>query len=165
MTPAASRPCPTRLLMALSLFAALGLPSCKSTTAPTASGAATLVVTVVPDPIVATNTLNPAVFDYDISWKVTITDTGGVGGSLNFVTGHLYDPLTGQPANSTILDKNDLLVLFGQDHIPPNGTITVQQQLSYRLAERGRQAILSVEVQMLDDNSNVINQGGLVQVQ
>jgi hypothetical protein len=147
------------------LLGALALGSCGGTTSPSGTGTASLTILVVPSPITATNTLNPAVFDYDIRWTVTITETAGVGGSLHFVSGTLYDPLSGQQTGHTALDSNDLLVLAGANHLAPRGTLTVQQQMSYRLASRARQALLSVSVEMLDDNGHLIDPATLIQVQ
>jgi hypothetical protein len=155
----------TRTLGSLGLLLSLGLVGCNDTGTITTGTAANLVVTVTPDPIISTNSLNPTIADYDAQWSVTITETAGVGGNLMFVTANLYDPNTGAQGGHTSLDANDLLVLAGESHLPAKGTLKVQQTLSYRLPSRGKQALLSVEVEMKDDNGNLLDPAVLVQVQ
>jgi hypothetical protein len=147
------------------LASSLALATCHSSTAPSGTGTAVLAITVVPNPIKATNSLDPLVYDYDVQYSVTITETAGVGGALQYVSGTLYDPLSGIQVAHTLLDSSDLLVLAGENHLPPKGTLTVQQQLSYRLPSRGRQALLSVDVAMTDDNGHTIEPGVLVNVE
>ncbi|HWX25047.1 MAG TPA: hypothetical protein VN083_08400 [Vicinamibacteria bacterium] len=148
------------------LLLPLALAGCNNnnTTSSTAAFAA-LTLTVAPNPIIAKNTINPGVFDFDIQWTVTITETAGVGGDLNFVSATLFDPSTGIEIGRTSLDSSDLLVLAGANHLNPKGTLTVNQNLSYRLASRGRAALLSVTAEMRDTNKNLLDPSILVQVQ
>ena len=129
------------------------------------AGSAALTLTVSPNPIIAKNTINPGLFDYDIQWGVTITETAGIGGSLHFVSATLYDPSSGLAVGRTSLDSSDLLVLAGANQLAPKGTLTVNQNLSYRLASRGRAALLSITVEMQDTNQNLLDPSVLVQVQ
>jgi hypothetical protein len=150
------------------LLLPLVLPACnnKNNTTSASGIEAALALTIVPNPVVAMNTLNPTIADYDIRWMVTITETAGVGGDVQFVKATLFDPSTGlEAAQPTLLDSSDLLVIEGTNHLNPKGSLTVSQQLSYRLASRGRAALLSIAVEMKDDNGNLIDQSTLVQVQ
>jgi hypothetical protein len=140
--------------------------ACNNNTSPTTTtGSAALTLTVSPNPIIAKNTINPALFDYDIQWTVTITETAGIGGDLHFVSATLYDPSSGLAVGRTSLDSSDLLVLAGANHLNPKGTLTVNQNLSYRLPSRGRATLLSIAVEMLDSNQNLLDPSVLVQVQ
>lgn len=156
----------SRFYLAPCLLALL-LPACSNTPVSATGTPAFLTLTVQPNPIIATNTLNPSFYDYDISWSVTITETAGVGGLLNFVKGTLYDPSTGLAAGPpTILDSSDLLVLVGANRVNPSGKVVVSnQRISYRLPSRGRAALLAVDVEMKDDNGNLLDPSILVPVQ
>jgi hypothetical protein len=154
-----------RFVGLLGLLLPLSLAGCNDTSTITTGAPANLVITVTPDPIISTNSLNPTIADYDAQWTVTITETAGVGGNLMFVTANLYDPNTGAQGGHTSLDASDLLVLAGESHLPPKGTLKVQQSLSYRLPSRGKSALLSVEVEMKDDSGNLLDPAVLVQVQ
>jgi hypothetical protein len=150
---------------ALPLLLAFLLPACgsSSTTAATATRAV-LAITVNPNPVIVTRSANPA-FDYDAQWTVVLTETAGLGADVNFVDSAFFDPATGIQVAQNDLDSSDLLVLTGSKHIPPKGTLSVQQTVSYTLPSRGRSALLTVNVQLKDDNQNLIDQSALVQVQ
>ncbi len=149
---------------ALPLLLASFLATCSSNTSPTTATRAVVTVSVSPNPIISARSANPA-FDYDIQWTVTITETAGVGGTINFVDSRLFDPATGVAVGSNDLDSTDLLVLTGSNHLAAKGTLSVQQTISYRLPSRGKAALLAVNVEMRDDNQNLIDQSILIQVQ
>jgi hypothetical protein len=143
---------------------ALLLPGCGSST-PTITGVprAAITLTVDPNPIPPSqNTLTGTV---TIGYKVTITETAGLGGQIQFVSGQVYDPVSGALVSLTYFDSNDLIVFVGKDRIEPSGTLVVPQTASYLFADLSTKATLTVNVQMKDDRDNLINQSLLVPVE
>jgi hypothetical protein len=153
--------CP-KLLVAGSL--ALLVPACTSNT-PTSGDAAraTIVVTVDPNPI--TGTQNPLTFQVTASYKVVVTETAGLGGTLNFVSASVFDPATGVQVALNYFDAKDLLVFVGSDRIEPNGTVSVPQTTTFQLPDLSAAATLIVAVQLNDDRGSLLNASILVPIQ
>ena len=153
-------------LALLGLLLVAGVGGCNSATSTLGTlPVAALTLTVVPNPVIASPSTEPADFDFDIQWSVTITETAGVGGTFQFITASLFDPTTGAKVAGTSLDPAALQAQYGESHLPPKGTLTVQQHLSYRLASRTAGALLSIEVQMKDDNGSLVGPATLVEVE
>ena len=158
------RRCSIRLRLPFVLLAALLAPACGEDT-PTLGQAqrAAIVVTVDPNPVPPSqNQLTGAV---SIGYKVTITETQGLGGEILFVSAQVYDPETGLLHALTYFDGADLLVFVGEKRIEPGGTLEVPQTTSYILPDFRINALLAINVQMEDDRDNLINQSVLVKVE
>jgi len=158
----------TRLRLCLRLPLAVGLAvlgsACGNSTPTTGTATrAALQLTVDPNPVPPSlNTLTGAV---SIGYKVTITETQGLGGEIQFVLAQVYDPETGLLVALTYFDSADLLVFVGESRIEPLGTLVVPQTTSYALPDLRTNALLTINVQMKDDRDNLINQSLLVKVQ
>jgi hypothetical protein len=157
-----------RLRLRLHLPLALGLAclasACGNSTPTTGTGTrAALQLTVDPNPVPPSlNTLTGVV---SIGYKITITETQGLGGEIQFVLAQVYDPETGALVSLTYFDSADLVVFVGKSRIEPLGTLVVPQTASYTLPDLRTNALLTVHVQMKDDRENLINQSLLVKVQ
>lgn len=153
-----------RLRLPLVLIAALLVPACGDDT-PTAGDAqrAAIVITVDPNPVrPSQNTLTGAV---SIGYRITITETQGLGGEILFVAAQVYDPETGLLAALTYYDGADLIVFVGDKRIDPGGTLEVPQTGSYILPDFRTNALLAINVQMKDDRENLIIQSILVKIE
>jgi hypothetical protein len=155
----------------LALTALVLLAACSNNPVlPTQVGAAGLQITVDPSPIVATE--NPVTLVNSASYKITMTETNGLGGQLVSVTGAVYNPASGRLVSLNYFDSADLIVFVGKDRLEPNGTISFTQTASYSIDENGdgvtdpvKAALLTVSAQMKDDKGNLINASTLVNIQ
>ena len=153
-----------RLRLPLVLLAALLAPACGEDTGtiPDVSRAE-IAVTVDPNPVPPSqNALTGAV---SIGYRVTITETRGLGGEILFVSAQVYDPETGLLHALTYFDSADLVVFVGDKRVEAGGTLVVPQTTSYILPDFRVNALLAVNVQMKDDRDNLINQSVLVKVE
>jgi hypothetical protein len=150
--------------VALLLAAALLAPACgnNNVTLPDVSRAV-LAVTVNPSPVPGTQ--NEVTGSVAAAYSVVITETGGLGGDMVFVSSQVFDPETGLMAAINYFDAADLIVFVGGKHVEPLGTLTVPQTTSYVLPDFRKPALLSVSVQMKDDRGNLINQSVLVKIE
>jgi hypothetical protein len=139
-------------------------PGCSSgtPTIPDVTRAA-ITISVAPNPVVGTqNTLTGAV---TAQYTVTITETAGLGGEVQFVSSTVYDPTTGQQMALTYYDGADLTVYVGSKRVEPLGTLVVPQTVSYTLNDLSVPANLSVSVQMKDDRENLVHTSLLVKIE
>lgn len=153
-----------RLRLPLVLLAALLAPACGNDTGtiPDVSRAV-IQVTVDPSPVPPSqSSLTGAV---SIGYRVTITETNGLGGTVQFVSAQIYDPETGLQVALTYFDSADLVVFVGSKRVEPLGTLVVPQTSSYILPDLRTAALLAVNVQMKDDRENLINQSVLVKIE
>jgi hypothetical protein len=153
-----------RSRLALLLLAALLAPACEdsSPTLPDVPRAAIQVV-VEPRPVVGVQNALTGVIS--AGYKVTINELNGLGGQVVFVSGAVFDPLTGTQVALTYFDSADLKVFVGEDRIEPLGSLVVPQTTSFLLADFARVATLTVSVQFKDDKSNLLNESVLVRIE
>jgi hypothetical protein len=145
--------------LAASLVAGCGNNNNTITSIPRAA----LTVAVDPTPVPPSqNALTGVV---SIGYKINITETAGLGGTMEFVSSQVYDPATGHLLSLTYFDGDDLVVFVGKKHIDAGGTLTVPQTSSFLLPDLSKIATLVVNVQMTDDRGNTINQSVLVKVE
>jgi hypothetical protein len=156
--------CLKRLQLPLALGLALLAPACGSNT-PTAGDAARAAITVTVDPNPVPPSQSSLTGAVSIGYKVTITETGGVGGEIVFVSAQVYDPETGLLHALTYFDSADLIVFVGSKKIDAGGTLVVPQTTSYILPDFRVNALLAVNVQMKDVRGSLINQSVLVKVE
>ena len=76
----------------------------------------------------------------------------------------LFDDATGALVAVVSFDSDDLTVFVGEKRIEANGTLDVEQQLSYSLPEGRRAASLAITVSFRDDRGNEFDQAVLVKV-
>jgi hypothetical protein len=153
-----------RLRLPFVLLAALLVPACGEDTPTTGEAQrAAIVVTVDPNPVPPSqNSLTGSV---SIGYRVKITEVQGLGGEILFVSAQVYDPETGLLHALTYFDGADLIVFVGEKRVEPGGTLEVPQTTSYLLPDFRVNALLAVNVQMMDDRDNLLNQSVLVKVE
>ncbi len=156
----------------LALMAAAVLPACNNSTptVPTGVTAAAITITVDPDPVVATQ--NPVTLADTATYKITLTETAGLGGQVQFINGSVYGPVTGKLVAINYYDSKDLVAFVGKDRVEPKGTLSINQTATYTLDENGdgvldtaKAAVLTVSVQLKDDRGNLINVSKLFKIQ
>jgi hypothetical protein len=152
-----------RLRLPFVLLLALLVPACGEDPPTGGASRAAIEVTVDPNPVPPSqNQLTGAV---SIGYRVTITETAGLGGEMLFVSAQVYDPETGLLHSLTYFDSADLIVFVGDKRVEAGGTLVVPQTTSYILPDFRVNALMAINVQMKDDNDNLINQSVLVKVE
>jgi hypothetical protein len=151
-------------LAALAVIGSLLLPACGEDTGTLPGvGRAALAISVTPNPVPPSQ--NPLTGAVSIGYRITLTETQGLGGNMEFVAAQVFDPETGLLHGLTYFDGPDLIVFVGSKRVEPGGTLEVPQTMSYALPDARTNALLAVTVQMKDDRENLINQSLLVKVE
>ena len=148
---------------AVALLALLAFACGSSTPTITDVARAALTVTVQPTPVPPTQDVLTG--SCSVSYKITLTETAGLGGTVQFVSSQIFDPATGQLLSLTYFDSDDLTVFVGKNRIDPGGTLVVPQTGTYILPDLSKNATLVVSAQMKDDRDNLINQSVMVKVE
>jgi hypothetical protein len=145
------------------LLAALLLPACGDDTSNLPDvPRAVIFVEVEPNPVVGTqNFLTGSV---SAAYVVKITELAGLGATINFINSIVFDPETGLQVSNDYYDSANLKVFVGTDRIEPGGELDVTRTASYTLPDFRVNADLTVSVQVLDDQGNLINYSTLVRV-
>ena len=154
-----------RLILPALLAAALFAPGCSNST-PTIPGnisRAVITVTVTPNPIIGS--LNTATFVVTANYTLTLQETAGLGGEVQFISTAVYEPTTGAQVALSYYDSTDLVVYQGSKRIEANGTLTMQQSVTYTLADHTTAADLVVTMQFKDDRTNLDFASLLVKIQ
>ena len=144
------------------VLAAILLPGCNESTTIPDVPRAVIIVTVDPDPAIGTqNTLTGSV---SVAYVVQIRELAGLGGTINFINSIVFDPETGLQVSNDYYDSANLKVFVGTDRIEPGGELDVTRSASYTLPDFRVNADLTVSVQVIDDQGNLINYSTLVRV-
>jgi hypothetical protein len=153
-----------RPLLAVPLAAALLAPACgnDNITLPDVTRAV-LDISVDPNPVPGTQ--NEVTLSVSTTYRVTITETAGLGGEIVFVSSSVYDPSTGRQVALNYYDSTDLTVYVGSKRIEPLGQLAVPQTTTYTLSDFTVPANLVVAAQLKDDRSNLINTSLLVKIE
>jgi hypothetical protein len=149
----------------LVLLVALAAPGCSSNDPGTLPDVvrAGLALSVDPNPIPGVQ--NSITGSVSTNYRVTITETQGLGGEVVFVSSSVFDPETGLQVALNYFDSADLVVFVGSKRIEPLGTLVVPQNTSYVLPDLRKAALLTVAVQMKDDRENLVNSSILVKIE
>ncbi len=133
------------------------LPACgeNTGTSVTASEAAASVSAVVEASPVAptTDPERPML----AAWTVVIRNSGNVAGSVSFVNSTLRDANSGaqaSPRGMLSLGAADIIGLAGTNRVLAGGSLSVPVSMQYALLSGGREAVLNVAVQVVDDNGH-----------
>jgi hypothetical protein len=153
-----------RLFVPALLAGALCAPGCGSNnpTIPDISRAA-MAISVDPNPIVAAQ--NPTTLVVTATFTITLTETAGLGGEVQFITAAVYGASTGSQVALNYYDSTDLVVYQGTKRIEPNGTLSLDQSVTYTLADASKAADLVVSAQFKDDRTNLVFASLLVKIQ
>ena len=145
------------------LLAAAVLPSCGSDPVTVGTGARCFpVITVEPNPVIASQNL---IGSATAGYKITLTETGGLGGKFVFVNGSVFDPATGTLVALNYYDAADMVVFVGRERLEALESISFPQTASYTLPSLTKAATLTITVQLTDDRGNVVNASTLVPIE
>jgi hypothetical protein len=140
---------------ALALLAVVS-PACSGSGSTPTPGVtiSALSLTVDPNPIstVQSSPLGPT---FAVRYTATLRESNGLGGTIELLTGSLFDDATGALIARNQFDDRDLLVFVGARRVEPNGSLAIPQELTY-LAPGRRAASLVVSVRFRDDRGNLL---------
>lgn len=159
-----------RKLSALGLLAVLSLPACggSSPSAPatppsTLASRGVFVATASPNPIIAQD-CTPALCGestnrYAAVTAVTVAESAGLGGNIDFINVTLRNATTGVEPNTLNYGADEIARRAGgTNHVQGSGSLTVKDiGALYTLALGGRQATMTIAVQVTDDRANRSN--------
>ena len=152
-----------RSTLLLPLLAAVALPACSSDDITLGTGSrASLAITVDPNPVVATQN---SIGSCSATYKLTITETNGLGGEFVFVNASTYDPKTGSLIALNYYDTSDMQVFVGTKRIEAAGSVSFTQTASYSTSDLSKAATLVVSVQVKDDKGNLVQASTLVNIE
>ncbi len=135
---------------------ALGLSGCGGDeTSPTPGVTiSALALTIAPNPVPAVQS-SPASLSFVLRYTATLTESAGLGGTVELITGSVYDDATGALIARNQFDSADLVVFVGSSRVAPMGSLAISQELSYT-APAKRAASLVVTIRFRDDRGNLI---------
>jgi hypothetical protein len=152
---------PSLVALAVTLLAFTGCGGKDDPTAPTPT-AAVFNVTQSPNPIIAGT--GSQGFQYTAAFTISVTESAGVGGNVNFVNVTLRNVTTGVELNTVNFTATDVFNRAGTNHIAAKGTLNIPLSVIYSLALGGRQATMTIAVQIGDDAGHTTNQSFTVSV-
>ena len=108
-----------------------------------------ITLSVSPNPVVSTlySTLGPT---YASNWTTSIVESGGRGGTVQFIKAYVYDPVKGTLLATANYDDKDLTVFVGTARVEANGALAVPQQATF-VPSTGKAATLTIVVTFKDD--------------
>lgn len=135
---------------------AIGLAACNNDSSPATPGVtiAGLTLTVTPNPI-ATVQSSPAGPTFSVRYVANLKETNGLGGTVELITGSLFDDASGALIARNQFDGADLLVFVGSKRVEPRGSLDIPQELTYAAPQK-RAASMVVTVRFKDDRGNFI---------
>jgi hypothetical protein len=149
------------LVLAAAGCGGAGASSGTSATSPSPSvpplAAAAVSVAIDPDPVVATDSDNPNA-PLDARWTVKITSS--VAARVNFVNATLRDGASGaraEPSGTLSFGPAAIAAVAGTTRVEPQGSLAVAQSLEYGLPSGGRVGVLTVTMQLTDDDDHLIS--------
>jgi hypothetical protein len=152
---------------ARAVLGALVFAGCSATQATTTPAAATSVtgsatpataavtLSVLPNPVVTTTSRGPA-GSRQLAWQTVLTDSSGVGATVNFLDVTLRNAATGElaePQGVVSLSPTDVVAAAGSNHVPASGSLVVGQTLAFSNDVDGGR--LEIVAQLVDDNGHV----------
>jgi outer membrane protein assembly factor BamB len=96
-------------------------------------------------------------------WQVVLTESGGVGGNVNFINATLRDRSSGarpMPGSGLALAAPDLVARIGTSRVEAQGSLTLDESVDYALASGGEAVTVTVAAQSSDDNGHVVTATG-----
>ena len=127
---------------------------------PNTAPKARLALTIEPRPVTA----GPGpTTPHSAHWRVVLTESGGVGGNVNFVNATLRDPSSGarpMPGSGLALAAPELVARTGASRIEALGRLTLDETVDYGLASGGQAVTVTIAVQFSDDNGHVVTATG-----
>jgi len=151
------------LLIAVVLAALL--PACGSSNPTAPGGVLRSLITITLDPTPLPAKLSTTAIGYlNISYKIIVTETAGLGAEFIFVNATIFDEPSGLSVAVNNYDTADMTVFVGSKRIEGGKSVEIGQQIDYLLPTGSTTARLAIAVQLRDDRGNVINQSILVPI-
>jgi hypothetical protein len=133
-----------------------------SASAPVQPAHGAVQLAVAPDPVLSAVIAAAAgdlSVEHQAAWTLTITETAGIGGTLNFLNVTLRDQETGavaDPGGEASLGAADIAALAGTARLAPHGTLTLPGQLVYALPDGSVGGRLAMTLQITDDTGQLV---------
>jgi hypothetical protein len=141
------------------------LPACGSSNSSLPGGVLRSVIAVTLDPNPVPSKASTTALGYlNISYKVVVTESAGLGATFIFVNATIFDDTSGLSVAVNNYDAADLTVFVGSKRIEGNTSVKIGQQIDYLLPTTSTGGHLAINVQLRDDRGNVINQSILVPI-
>jgi hypothetical protein len=116
-----------------------------------------LTVSASPNPIIAG--AGYSIYPYSAVFTLTVAESAGMGANINYVNVTLRNATTGVELNTINFSATDIINKAGSNHVAGRGTLTVPNMgMYYSLSYGGRQATMTIAVQMQDDAGHTTNQ-------
>jgi len=144
--------------------AVLGMTACggEDTTTGATGPFMEVALAVTPDPIIATAS-DDAEFEWMATYTVTLTESGGLGGTISAIGATLNEASGG----IEVITDGELTRSTGNgpsDRLEAGGTAAIEFVTYYTLPGGGREALIDVTVQVQDDDGFVGQVSGRVSV-
>jgi hypothetical protein len=124
-----------------------------------------VTLAIQPNPATALPGMTAA---HSAQFRVVLTETAGVGGSVNFLNLQFRDAVSGTAAKVTAslaLAAEDLIERAGTNKIPASGSLSFDMAIDYFLVS-GRQSVtVSAAAQFADDNGHIVTPMGQATIQ
>jgi outer membrane protein assembly factor BamB len=126
-----------------------------STPDPDTKPKAQIAFAIQPNPLTATPGQTAP---HSAHWRFVLTESGGVGGTVNFVNVTLRDAASGARAapGATMALGADITSRAGTNRIEPMSSLSFEANLDYGLLSGGTAATLTAAAQFADDNGHVV---------
>ena len=135
--------------LALVGVATLGLSGCGGDSSDTATAGMALDWVFTPEPATAVASAEDG-FDWTVPYRVTLTETGGQGGSITDVTVNVYEAVDGEPGAEATSAESSLE--YQSNRIDARATVALDFDTNYTLPNGGTAAIVDVFLFLVDDD-------------
>ena len=126
------------------------------TPAPNTTPKAQVALSLVPDPDGAgPGTAAP----HSARWRVVLTESAGVGGTVESVNMTMRDASSGataKPTTSLALAGEDVRARAGTDRVPPSGSLSFDVAVEYGLLSGGQAVTVTGAARFTDDDGHVV---------
>ena len=96
-------------------------------------------------------------------FRVVLTESAGVGGTVNFINLQLRDAASGCAAKATAalaLDASFIVAHAGTDKLPASGSLSFDMEVDYFLLSGARAVTVSGAAQIADNNGHIVTPMG-----
>jgi hypothetical protein len=117
------------------------------------------VVTVDPNPVIWVPAGTGCTTQPDLAvWTVTIRETAGLSGNVNFINVTSRSKTTGLESNTLNYSATDVTSRAGTNHVNGNGQLSLRIGICSTIASSaGRQRSVTQVVNFTDDRGNLMN--------
>jgi hypothetical protein len=126
------------------------------TPTPPVATQANISASIAPNPMSAQPS-GDAQFPWRVDFEVTVRETAGLGGNVNFINVILQNPATGGETQALNYGSGEISSRAGTNHIDARGSLTVPIAIRYVLPGGARRAVIIAEIRFTDDRRNTLN--------